>query len=63
MQICDTRILGDVTFIARNPHTYAYILNSDFPKFALAILTTAEQIFSIFHRTPVGKGTPEVDRA
>ena len=54
--------LGDVTFIARNPHTDAYILDPNFPKFALAILATIEQIFPLFQRDLVVKSTPEVDQ-
>ena len=34
--ICDTRILGDVTFIATNRHTDAYILNAFFSQFCVS---------------------------
>ena len=34
-----------------------------FPNFALAVLTTIEQIFPLFQRDQVENGTPEVDQS
>ena len=61
--ICDNVVLDDVTFIAINHHTDAYIYSMiNFPNFALAILTTIEQIFLLFQYILMENCKPEVDQ-